>query len=170
MSNEWLRWEEVTTLNFPGHKLYRSSCPGYYKGKGDKSQNLTPSAVKFLVDKKVTGVISFNENEYNHDEKERLKKANIRYLWLPVIDYTAQAMDQFRKALEFHRDSPNAVTLVHCGFGWGRTGTGITALQLVVGKGDSPARNTWKIKNHIEKPVQFDALDEWVKLVKQGKV
>jgi len=170
MSNEWLRWEKVDTLNFPGHGLFRSSCPNYYKAKGDKSQNLTPTAVKLLVKEGINGIISFNEYEYDATEKKRLKDANIRYIWLPVIDYNAQTMDQLEKALKFHRDTPNAVTLVHCGFGWGRTGVGITALQLVVGKGDKPARSTWKIKNHLEKNVQFDALDEWIKLVKRGKV
>jgi len=170
MPDEWCRWEEVTTFNFPGHKLFRSSCPNYSWGMGVKSQNLTPSAVKFLIDKKVNGVISFNENEYNADEKELLREANIRYLWLPVIDYTAPTMDQFREALKFHRDTPNAVTLVHCGFGWGRTGTGITALQLVVGEGVEPAEATWGVENHVERPGQFDALGQWAELVKQGKV
>ena len=170
MSNEWLRWEEVTSLNFPGHKLFRSSCPNYYKAKGDKSQNLTPKAVQYLVGMGVNGIISFNEYEYTDQEKDRLKKVGIRYIWLPVIDYTAQTMDQFKAALKFHRDTPNAVTLVHCGFGWGRTGTGVTALQLVVGKGERPLRNQWKPRNHIEKPIQYEALDEWVELVKQGKV
>lgn len=170
MSDEWLRWEEVTTLNFPGHKLYRASCPNYYKGKGDKSQNLTPRAVKFLVDEGINGIISFNENKYDAAEQKRLKAANIRYCWLPVIDYNAQTMDQLKTALKFHRDTPGAVTLVHCGFGWGRTGVGVTALQLVVGKGVRPAKTTWKVKNHIEKECQFDALDDWVKLVQGGRV
>ncbi|KAF9648826.1 hypothetical protein BDM02DRAFT_3114842 [Thelephora ganbajun] len=170
MSSEWLRWEEVTTLNFPGHKLFRSSCPNYFKGKGDKSQNLTPNAVKFLVEKGINTIISFNEKEYDAEEKGRLKKAKIRYLWLPVIDYTAQTMDQLKTALKFHRDTPDAVTLVHCGFGWGRTGVGITALQLAVGNGLRPTRTTWKIKNHIEKPNQFEALDKWVDVVKGGQM
>lgn len=170
MSNEWLRWEEVKKLNFPGHKLFRSSCPNYYKAKGDKSQNLTPTAVQFLVNEGINGIISFNENEYDTAEKKRLKDAKIRYLWLRVVDYNAQTMDQLEAALKFHRDTPNAATLVHCGYGWGRTGVGITALQLVVGKGDEPARTTWKVKNHIEKESQFEALDKWVKLVQRGKV
>jgi len=102
MSNEWLRWEKVKTLNFSGHQLFRSSCPNYYKAKGDKSQNLTPTAVKYLVSE---GIISFNEHEYDTTEKNRLKDAGTRYLWLPVIDYNAQMMDQLQKALKFHRDT-----------------------------------------------------------------
>jgi hypothetical protein len=50
---------------------------GYYKGKGDKLQNLTPSAVSFLADKKVTGAISFNENKHIHGEKERPQKVSL---------------------------------------------------------------------------------------------
>ena len=169
MSNEWLRWEKAKTLNFPGYQLFRSSCPNYYKAKGDKSQNLTSTAVKYLVSEGINGIISFNVYEYDTTEKNGLKGASIGYLWLPVIDYNAQTMDQLQRALKFHRDTPNAVTLVHCGFGWGRTGVGITALQLVVGEGNESARNTWKIRNHLEKDVQFDALDEWIKLIKRGK-
>ena len=42
----------------------------------------------------------------------------------------------------------------------------------MVGKGDEPARAAWKITDYLEtqRDVQFDALDEWVKLVRWGKV
>lgn len=60
-------------------------------------------------------------------------------------------MDKLEKTLKFNRDTPNAVTLVHRGSSWGRTGVGITALWLVMGMGDEPGRTTWKIKNRIAK-------------------
>jgi len=168
MATEWKNWEEVTLYNFPGRKIFRASAPNY-AGK-DETQHLTETAVKFIAGKGINGIISFCSKEYTPKEKAILTKYKIRYCWLPVVDYTAQTMDQFKAALKFHRDDVrNAVTLIHCGFGKGRTGTGVTALQLVQGGGDRPLRDDWGA-NHIEKKVQWEALDEWVKRIKAGRV
>ena len=136
MSNEWVGWEEATTLNFPDRLL---------QGEGRQTAELDPSAVDSLADKKLTGVISFNENKYIHDGKERPKKSQHQVSLAPCH--------------QLHR--PNDAQT---------QGSPQIPLQLVVGKGLRPARNIWNVKNHIEKPIQFEVLNGWWEVVKEEKV
>ncbi|KAH9071124.1 hypothetical protein EDB83DRAFT_2366655 [Lactarius deliciosus] len=156
----WQNWEEVTNYLQPtlrNRKLFRSSCPNY-DGR-DSSQNLNQAAVDILVQRKINRIVSFNEVAYKPEEMDRLSKANIIYRHLPVGDFKAATIDQLKLAIAFVREGSPANTLIHCGFGWGRTGTGVSAVQMFATWGDLPY-DVWKLNgtNHVEKPVQVDVL------------
>lgn len=99
----------------------------------------------------------------------RLSQANIIYRHLPVEDFHAATLDQLRLAIAFAREGPLANTLIHCGFGYGRTGTGVSAVQLFAKWGEVPY-DVWKIggTNHVEKQEQVDVLKQLQKRYKEG--
>lgn len=151
---EWHRFLEVTKDVASGHKLYRASSPNYMGG--DKTQKLTGTATRILTDHNIDSVISFNQYSYTDAEKKLLSDAKIAYLHLPVIDFHAAALDQLRQAITFFKN--HNPTLIHCGYGHGRTGTGVTALHLDFTKGQQPLESVWQSENHVEKPEQMDIL------------
>ncbi|EGN97289.1 hypothetical protein SERLA73DRAFT_183963 [Serpula lacrymans var. lacrymans S7.3] len=158
MSTGWLQWDQETKFVSPGHKLYRSSAPSY--AGSDSTQKLTETAVQYLQTQGIDSVISFNQVPYNATEMQLLKDAKISYLHLPVMDYTAATIQQLRSAIAFYKDPKHKATLVHCGFGWGRTGTGVTAIQLDATQGANPPESEWKSVNHVEESVQVAVLKQ----------
>lgn len=156
MSTEWRNFEEVTVYVLAGRRLFRASAPNYTSG--DSSQNLTQTAANFLRSRGITRIISFNAVRYTQAEINRATAAGIFYLHLPVVDYGAPTLVQLQRAFDFFSNAPNASTLVHCGFGHGRTGTGVTAIQLYSTRGVSPAESTWRTVNHVEMDVQIQVL------------
>ena len=156
MSSEWYRWEQVTKYVSSGHKLYRSSTPNY--AGLDLSQNLTPTAVQFLTDKGIDSIISFNQYSYTDDERKLLADAKISYLHLPVVDFNAPTLEQLESAITFFNGAAHKSTLVHCGYGHGRSGTGVTGLQLNATRGENPPEADWKTVNHVENPTQIAVL------------
>ena len=161
----WLRFIEVTEFVPVGQKLYRSSAPSYKKvpnGDNDSSQNLTPKAIKFLADAKIDSIISFNKYTYRPDQIAELKEAKIEYLHLPVEDFHAPTVQQLKDANALFVGKK--ATLVHCGFGHGRTGTGVTGLQICTANGqtlDPYACKWWGNRgNHVEKRRQMSVLAE----------
>ena len=162
MTNEWRNWEQVTRHLKEGRKVYRSSAPNY-QGY-DESQMLTPTAVKFLTDNNVYSIISFNRQPYNSSEKELLEAENIKYLHLPVQDFTPPTIDQLKEAIAFFNSpelTPSTGTLIHCGYGKGRTGTAVTAMQLDATGGKDPDESMWQSENHVERPAQMAILREY---------
>ncbi|KAG9316104.1 hypothetical protein JVU11DRAFT_3778 [Chiua virens] len=161
----WQRFTQVTNFVPSGHKLYRASGPSY-RGQ-DSDQDLTEKAVDFLVSQGIDGIISFNEHEYNEVEKERLVKVTppIQYLHLKLGDFKPPTLGQFKQAHDFFLN--NRSTLVHCGYGWGRTGTGITGLQILTENGKSlqPLAKSWSTRlssggNNVEMREQISILSE----------
>ena len=144
----WKEWEKVTKYLLPGHSLFRSSCPGYKSD--DKSQNLTQDAVNWLTKNNVNSIISFNEFSYKHAELDLLTKAKITYRHYKTVDFNSPSLDFLKAAVKFHADFKGAVTLVHCGYGHGRTGTGISAIQLYAENGQRPTETEWIKDNHVE--------------------
>lgn len=156
MSSEWYRWEQVAKYVSSGHKLYRSSTPNY--AGLDLSQNLTPTAVQFLTEKGIDNIISFNQYSYTDDERKLLADAKTSYLHLPVVDFNAPTLEQLESAITFFNDAAHKSTLVHCGYGHGRSGTGVTGLQLNATRGENPPEADWKTVNHVEDPTQIAVL------------
>jgi protein-tyrosine phosphatase len=160
MTSEWLRFKQVTKHVPSGHKLYRASAPNYaYR------QKLTASAVQFLADNGIDSIISFNEHPYNDSEKELLANAKIEYKHLPVKDFHAPTLETLYSANEFFLQRES--TLVHCGYGHGRTGTGLTGLQLYATKGALPLEGDWTEENHVETEQQVAVLRELRNTLKQ---
>jgi hypothetical protein len=152
----WFRWREVEKYRLPGHRLFRASSPNYVsRGEdringGDKSQNLTQDAVNWLTKNKVNSIISFNQFPYKPDELDLLKKANITYRHYGAEDFHSPSIENLKAAVKFHAEFEGAVTLVHCGYGQGRTGTGISAIQLYAEDGERPTEREWIMENHVE--------------------
>jgi protein-tyrosine phosphatase len=160
MASEWLRFQQVTKHIPSGHKLYRASAPNYYSG-----QKLTDTAVQFLADNGIDSIISFYDRPYNDSEKELLTNAKIEYKHLPVKDFHAPTIETLYSANEFFLQKES--TLVHCGYGHGRTGTGVTGLQLYATKGALPLEGDWKAENHVEAEQQLVVLRELRNTLKQ---
>jgi len=147
---EWKRFEQVTQHIPAGHRLYRTSAPNY------PTQNLTPTAVQFLIDNGIDSIISFNESSYNAEALQLVENAKIDYIHFPVADFTGATLAQLEEANDFFLK--HKTTLVHCGYGHGRTGTGVTALQLYATKGTEPPEILWDTENHVETSGQIKVL------------
>ena len=152
----WFRWEEVEKYRLPGHRLFRSSCPNYIPRRedpingGDRSQRLTQDAVNWLTKNKVNSIISFSQFPYTSDELALLKEANIAYRHYGTEDFTSPSIENLKAAVKFHAELKDAVTLVHCGYGHGRTGTGISTIQLYAEDGKRPTQREWIVENCVE--------------------
>ena len=158
MADEWMRFYEVTEHVPADRRLFRSSAPNYNKG----GQPLTQSAVDFLVSQGVNSIISFHQLPYGDTTgKSLLESAGILYHHIPVADFTAPTQQQLKDAVEFFASISSACTLVHCGYGHGRTGTGVTALQLAATQGKNPGEEDWIKINHVETASQIQALRQF---------
>jgi len=95
---------------------------------------------------------------------KRLENASppIAYLHLHVDDWCAPTLEQLKQANEFFVGKSS--TLLHCGYGHGRTGTGVTGLQICTTNGQTlnPFASTWwgSRGNHVEKRRQMSVLAE----------
>ncbi|KAI0248926.1 hypothetical protein BJV78DRAFT_737788 [Lactifluus subvellereus] len=118
--------------------LARASAPNYddtATADPDSTQNMDDNAVQFLV---------ANGN-------------NISYTHLSVVDFQAPTLDDLDQAQQAYTSHISGRTLVYCGYGHGRTGTVITALQLYMGRDRTHADY---YANHVEDPSQFAVLDQ----------
>lgn len=146
----WSQWKEVKKYLLPGHRLFRSSCPGYKQAEGDKSQRLTQAAVDWLTNNHINSIISFNSFSYTQSEKDLLAQAHIQYHHYSTPDFNSPSIQNLKAATDFHEKLQGAVTLVHCGYGHGRTGTGISAIQLYAEDGKRPTEREWIQDNYVE--------------------
>jgi len=157
----WNNWAQVTKY-VTGKSLYRSSAPNY-SGK-DCTQRLTPAAVGYLADNGIDSVISFNEHPYKEDEQELLRNAKINYLHLAVKDFNAPTLGQLEDAITFFANPGHQSTLIHCGYGHGRTGIGVTALELHATRGRKPDESEWR----VETEPQYAVLRQLQKILKKS--
>jgi len=140
------------------YTVFRSAAPGYNSKKGDQEQVLTQGDVDFLVREKINGIISFNQYPYSAESLLMLAPHGIVYLHFPTKDYQAPLEEQLKASYEFVIAPGRTATLIHCGAGYGRTGTGVTAVQLHINKGTAPLEAVWETENDVEEPVQMDML------------
>ncbi|KAG9082223.1 hypothetical protein FS749_007019, partial [Ceratobasidium sp. UAMH 11750] len=143
-------FKQVTAYVDPNRTLYRGSSPNYTSG--DSSQRLDQAAIDFLQSKKITCIISFNSIQYQAGWITQLRNLGIEYHWLPVTDFTAASIDQLKQTYQIYTGRPSgSSTLIHCGAGYGRTGTGVSAVQLQRTKGEQlPDRKAWDKDNEVE--------------------
>ncbi|KAH0593228.1 hypothetical protein MHUMG1_08950 [Metarhizium humberi] len=154
------RFEWVTDHVRIGDRLARSSVP-YYNSQ-DSDQILTHESIKFLKQQQITHVISLNHEANAEHIKTALLNNGITYTPLPVMDYTTPTLEDFKrgyKAFTKYRTG----TLVWCGYGHGRTGTMISALQLYVEKEKPSPQALTRLdydRNHVETEGQRQILGE----------
>ncbi|OAA67654.1 hypothetical protein ISF_03830 [Cordyceps fumosorosea ARSEF 2679] len=160
------RFEQVTKHIASGDVLYRSSAPNY-RYSDDATQNVTAETVAFFQQKGITHVISLNHHANDPIITAALKDAGIAYTPLQVADFTAPTIDDFKKGFQSFTQHRRA-TLVWCGFGHGRTGTMVSALQIQAQaeRGEVSAMTAQDYDdNNVETPKQREVLNKLQKEV-----
>ncbi|PUU75898.1 hypothetical protein B9Z19DRAFT_1130590 [Tuber borchii] len=135
----------------PGH-LARSSAPYYDIEDADQSMNET--SIEFLDHYQIRNIISLNSVELSPRERARLRDAEIAYSHIKAMEYAAVTQEQFDQIWDaYHKSGP---TIVYCGYGDGRTGMAISAIQLFQGQAldDRDYR-----ENGVQCPTQLAALN-----------
>ncbi|CUS15475.1 unnamed protein product, partial [Tuber aestivum] len=134
------------------HRLARSSAP-FYDGE-DSDQMINENSIEFLVSHGIRNIISLNSSELPQRQRGRFRAANIAYLQIKISEATAPTQEQFDQIRNSY--DTGKTTLVYCGYGDGRTGTAISALQLFQGRALS--HNDYRA-NRVQDPSQLRALD-----------
>ena len=109
--------------------LARSSAPYYDSEDADQSMNET--SIEFLDHYRIRNIISLNSVELSPRERARLRDAEIAYSHIKATEYTAVTQEQFDQIWDAYNGS--GATIVYCGYGDGRTGMAISAIQLFQG-------------------------------------
>ncbi|KHN94145.1 Proteasome, subunit alpha/beta [Metarhizium album ARSEF 1941] len=155
------RIESVPDHMNSGDKLFRSSAP-YYLHE-DSDQRITEETIRCLRQLGITHVISLNGEADNQAIRQALQDQGIAYTALATPDFHAPTVNQLQQgwdAFYGHRQG----TLVWCGYGWGRTGTMITALQMYAqaerGETLRWTREQYHNENRVEADNQLDRLDQ----------
>jgi len=135
----------------PGH-LARSSAP-YYEGE-DADENINETSIEFLNNYGIKNIISLNSVELSSRQKGRLRKAKISYSHIKAEKCTAVTQDQFYQVWNAYDEV--GVTIVYCGYGDGRTGMAISAIQLFQGRA---LDDNDYMENGVQCPSQIAALN-----------
>ncbi|PHH66662.1 hypothetical protein CDD81_6499 [Ophiocordyceps australis] len=154
------RFKWVTKHLSPGDRLARSSAPHY--SCDDSDQQLTDSSIEFLKQNGINHIISLNSQANDPAIESMLTAHGITYTPLPVADFTSPTVEQLNDGYISFRADRSGATLVWCGFGHGRTGVMVTALQMFrQSEKSSPtqlSRNDYT-DNHVETDNQVTLLD-----------
>ena len=113
----------------PG-RLARSSAP-YYDGE-DADEAINETSIEFLNNYKIKNIISLNSVELSPRQRGRLRAAKISYSHIKAVECTAVTQEQFDEIWNAYNEA--GVTVVYCGYGDGRTGMAISAIQLFQGR------------------------------------
>ncbi|RDA85244.1 hypothetical protein CP532_2339 [Ophiocordyceps camponoti-leonardi (nom. inval.)] len=161
------RFEWVKDFLHPGDRLARSSAP-HYDCK-DCDQRLTTASIQFLRENKITHVISLNQEASSQSIRDDLLRNKIAYTALPTVDFQAPTLEDLTKAYDAFKKHRGG-TLVWCGYGHGRTGTMISALQILSNHDMPSGRKIshWEYKeNHVETDDQIEVLDKLQKSLRK---
>jgi len=135
----------------PG-RLARSSAP-FYDGE-DADENINETSIEFLNNYEIKNIISLNSVELSPRQKGRLRAAGISYSHIKAVEWTAITQEQFDQIWKAYEKA--GATIVYCGYGDGRTGMAISAIQLFQGRAldDNDYRG-----NGVQCPSQLAALN-----------
>ncbi|PUU75899.1 hypothetical protein B9Z19DRAFT_992587 [Tuber borchii] len=136
----------------PG-RLARSSAP-YYDGE-DADENINETSIEFLKNHGIKNIISLNSGELSPRQKDRLRKAKISYSHIKAEKCAAVTQEQFDQIWNDYDKA--GVTIVYCGYGDGRTGMAISAIQLFQGRA---LDDNDYMENGVQCPSQLAALNE----------
>ncbi|PFH59423.1 hypothetical protein XA68_12400 [Ophiocordyceps unilateralis] len=109
--------------------IYRSSAPFYRHD--DASQRSSPLTAEFLQRHNIKTVISLNSRASDPAFRKLYKQYGIHYVAVPVTDMRAPSMRGMETIVEaFNGGRKHGGIIVWCGYGRGRAGTAITAMQI----------------------------------------
>ncbi|PHH70590.1 hypothetical protein CDD82_7033 [Ophiocordyceps australis] len=129
LGHGFARFEWVTGYHLKvTDKLARSSAPHYHCK--DSNQALTSKSVQYLKAQGVKNVISLNEYADSPAMKRILKANKINYTPIPTKDFTVPSLAELYKGYRSFDKTTGGATLVWCGYGHGRTGLMITAINV----------------------------------------
>ena len=111
----------------PG-RLARSSAP-YYNGE-DADESINETSIEFLNNYGIKNIISLNSVELSPRQRGWLRAAEISYSHIMAVECTAVTQEQFDQIWNAYDSDKAGATLVYCGYGDGRTGMAISAIQL----------------------------------------
>lgn len=110
--------------------LARSAQPNY-SGK-DEPHDISFLQADFLKKKGISCVISSNQYELPDHSKTLLVTYGIAYYHFRIEDYHAASPQQLKTAADIiETNRKRGATLVHCGYGKGRTGTIVAAWAML---------------------------------------
>ncbi|PWW77331.1 hypothetical protein C7212DRAFT_276563 [Tuber magnatum] len=133
-------------------RLARSSAP-YYDGE-DSDESINETSIEFLHSHGIHNIISLNSVELSPRERGRLHAANISYSHIKTLEFTAPTQEQFDEIWNVYNGA--GVAIVYCGYGDGRTGMAISAIQLFQGRTLSDLDYR---ANGVQCPCQREALN-----------
>jgi len=113
----------------PG-RLARSSAP-YYNGE-DADEAINETSIEFLNNYGIKNIISLNSVELSPRQRGWLRAAKISYSHIKAVECNAVTQEQFDQIWNAYDEA--GVTVVYCGYGDGRTGMAISAIQLFQGR------------------------------------
>jgi len=113
----------------PG-RLARSSAP-FYDGE-DADESINEISIEFLNNYGIKNIISLNSVELSPRQEGRLHRAKILYSHIKAVGCSAVTQEQFDQIWNAY--DKGGVTIVYCGYGDGRTGMAISAIQLFQGR------------------------------------
>jgi len=111
----------------PG-RLARSSAP-YYNGE---DENINETSIEFLHNYGIKNIISLNSVELPSRQRGWLRAAGISYSCIKAVECTAVTQEKFDQIWNAYDEA--GATIVYCGYGDGRTGMAISAIQLFQGR------------------------------------
>ncbi|RCI07744.1 putative heat-labile enterotoxin [Ophiocordyceps polyrhachis-furcata BCC 54312] len=158
------RFQQVTQFLEPSDQLYRSSAP-FYTGEDTSHQakEITRDALK---QRNIKTVISLNSDAGN-PKFRTVFGPDIAYKAVPVQDYTAPTPKELQRITDiFMGNRKRGGVLVWCGYGHGRTGTAISAIQIRV-QAELPGLKHAKLAradfeaNHVETDKQLQVLEDY---------
>lgn len=111
--------------------IARSAQPNYRSGYGDQNHDFDEGQINFLVENNIRTVISFNSKYLNWDSHMALTRNNIEHRHFSVEDFTSLKIHEHSAIYDLieHRKNLGGI-LFYCGYGQGRTGTGIAAYMM----------------------------------------
>ncbi|PHH79469.1 hypothetical protein CDD80_4696 [Ophiocordyceps camponoti-rufipedis] len=163
------RFQRVTDKLRPTDRLFRSSAPHYRSSEAD--QILTPASIKFLKDNSINQVIGVNSLPNMPRIRNTLAENDVAYVPLVVTDMQAPTLEGFMTAYKAFRSVEG--TLVWCAYGYGRSGTVISALQILRQYERStpvPLTESDYRTNRVESEKQIQALNKLKQLARPGNL
>jgi atypical dual specificity phosphatase len=119
-----------------------------------------PTDIEWLRDQGVSAVVSLTE----------AAPAGLdvfEHIHLPVPDMTSPTLGELRAAVRFIQEQVHVGVVVHCGAGFGRTGTVLAA--YLVSRGESAAAALERVRamrpGSVETPDQEQAITQYAELV-----